>query len=239
MHELSVLSQTERKQKSKHGCRDGICAHATQCVTVEDLKNRARNSARSLRRNKYELLPVLGNSSELVTVALLLALTFGGLDADLLVVLLESGKILTGLRELALFHTLTDVPVNESALGVHKVELVVDTGEDLSDGRGVANHAHGAHNLREITARNNSWWLVVDAALESSRAPVNELDGTLGLDGRDGGVDVLWHDITAVHEAASHVLAVTWVALHVHSSRLEHRHSDLRDGQLLVVGLLR
>merc|ERR1711971_1052411 len=54
MHEdLSVLSQTERKQKSQH-VRGGLRAHATLCVTVEDLtKDRARNSARSLRRKEY------------------------------------------------------------------------------------------------------------------------------------------------------------------------------------------
>ena len=34
--------------------------------------------------------------------------------------------------------------------------------------------------------------------LEPCGAPVDELDGALGLDGRDGGVDVLGHDITTV-----------------------------------------
>merc|ERR1719409_113411 len=130
-------------------------------------------------------------------------------------------KIFTRLRELAFLHTLTDVPVYESSLRVHEVELVIDAGEDLSDRGGVADHAHSAHDLGKVTTRYHSWRLVVDAALEASWAPVDELNGTLGLDGRDGGVHVLWHDITAVHEAAGHVLAVARVALHVHGSRLE------------------
>jgi hypothetical protein len=46
-------------------------------------------------------------------------------------------------------------------------------------------------NLGQITSWNNGWWLVVDTDLETSWAPVNELNGTLGLDGGDGRVDIL------------------------------------------------
>ena len=83
--------------------------------------------------------------------ALLFALTFGGLDTDLLVILLEGGEILTGLGELSLYHTLSDVPMDEGTLGVHEIELVVNSGEDLSDGSGVGDHADGAHDLGEVT----------------------------------------------------------------------------------------
>merc|ERR1719224_234846 len=54
----------------------------------------------------------------------------------------------------------------------------------------------------------------------------------------DGGVDVLRDDVTTVHEAASHVLAVARIALGHHGSRLEGGVGDLGDGELLVVGLL-
>ena len=168
----------------------------------------------------------------------LFTLTFGGLDTDFLVVLLESGEILTGLGELTFFHTFTDVPVDEGSLGVHKIELVINAGEDLSDGSGVGDHADSSHNLGEITTWDNSWWLIVDTALEASWAPVNELNGSLGLDGSNGGVDVLWHNITSVHEAASHVLTVTWVALGHHGCWLEGGVGDLGDGELLVVSFL-
>ena len=36
--------------------------------------------------------------------------------------------------------------------------------------------------------------------------PVNELDTPLGLDGGDGLVDVLWHDVPPVEHHAGHVL---------------------------------
>ncbi|EPY32002.1 hypothetical protein STCU_00936 [Strigomonas culicis] len=169
----------------------------------------------------------------------LLLVALGGLGADLLVVLLERGEVLAGLGELALLHTLADVPVHEGALAVHEVELVVDAGEHLGDRGRVGNHAHGALHLGEVAAGHDGGGLVVDAALEAGGRPVDELDGALGLDGRDGGVDVLGDDITAVHEAARHVLAVAGVALGQHASGLEDGVGDLRHGQLLVVRLLR
>ena len=49
--------------------------------------------------------------------------------------------------------------------------------------------------------------------LETSWAPVDELDGALGFDGGDGGVDVLWHDVSPVQHAAGHVFPMSGVAL--------------------------
>merc|ERR1712005_43028 len=138
----------------------------------------------------------------LVLLTLLLALTLHGLGTDLLVVLLEGSKVLATLGELTLLHTLTDVPVHEGALGVHEVELVVHAGEDLGHGGGVGDHAAGALHLSEATTGHHGGWLVVDPALEASGAPVDELDGALGLDGGDGSVHVLGDDVTAVHHAA-------------------------------------
>jgi hypothetical protein len=170
--------------------------------------------------------------------ALLLGLSLGGLDADLLVILLKGGEILTGLGEFTFLHALSDVPMDESTLGVHKIELVVNAGEDLGDGGRVGDHAHGAHNLGEITTGNDGRGLVVDSALETGGAPVDELDGPLGLDGGDGGVDILGDDITSVHKAAGHVLSVAGVALGHHGCGLEGGVGDLGNGELLVVGLL-
>ena len=114
---------------------------------------------------------------ELVTISLLLTFTFGGLNTNFLVILLEGGKIFTGLGELTFLHTLTDVPVHERALGVHQIELVVDAGEDLCDGRGVRDHADSAHDLGQIATRDDGGRLVVDTALEARGGPVDELDG--------------------------------------------------------------
>jgi len=128
--------------------------------------------------------------------------------------------------------------MDESTLGVHEIELVVDSGEDLSDGGRVGDHADSAHDLGEVTTWHNSGGLVVDTALETSWAPVDELDGSLGLDGGDGSVNILGDDITSVHQAASHVLSVAGIALSHHGGGLEGGVSDLSNGELLVVSLL-
>ncbi|KAF4526368.1 hypothetical protein B566_EDAN014106 [Ephemera danica] len=65
--------------------------------------------------------------------------------------------------------------------------------------------------------------------LEASGTPVDKLDGPLGLDGGNGGVDILGHNISTVQHAASHVLAVTGVALHHLVSWLEASIGDLRN----------
>ena len=57
------------------------------------------------------------------------------------------------------------------------------------------------------------------------------LDGALGLDGGDGGVDILGDDISAVHHAARHVLAVTGVA--EGRERKQREKEDKTGGQLL------
>eukprot|EP00760_Papus_ankaliazontas_P018112 PhM_4_TR17429/c0_g1_i1/m.78134 len=128
--------------------------------------------------------------------------------------------------------------MHKRALRVHKVELVVDAGEDLGDGSRVGDHADGALHLGEVAAGDDRRGLVVDAALEAGGAPVDELDRALRLDRGDGGVHVLGHDVTAEHEAAGHVLAVAGVALGHHGGGLEGGVRDLGHGELLVVGLL-
>merc|ERR1711990_333391 len=113
---------------------------------------------------------------ELVSLhTFLFTFALGGLDSDFFVIFLESGKIFSGLRELTFFHTLSDVPMDEGSLGVHEIELAIDSGEDFSDGGGVGDHADGSHDLGEITSWDNGGWLIVDTALESSWAPVDEL----------------------------------------------------------------
>ena len=47
------------------------------------------------------------------------------------------------------------------------------------------------------------------------------MNGSLGLDSGDSGVDILRDDITSVHEAASHVLSVSWITLGHHGGWLE------------------
>ena len=79
-------------------------------------------------------------------------------------------------------------------------------------------------DLGQVTAGDDDGGLVVDTALEIGRAP--EFDGTLGLEGGNSGVDVLGDDVTTVHQAASHVLTVTRVALGHHGGGLEGQGGD-------------
>merc|ERR1712179_553120 len=174
----------------------------------------------------------------LIFLSLLLSFSLDGVNSDLLVILLQGSEILTGLGELSLLHTLSYIPVDEGTLGVHQIELVVKTSPGLSDGGGVAQHADGTLYLGQVTAGNNGGWLVVDSHLESSWAPVDELDGPLGLDGGNGGVDILGDDISSVQHTACHVLAVTGIAFHHLVGGLKDSVGDLSNGELLVVGLL-
>lgn len=84
----------------------------------------------------------------------------------LFIVLLESGQILPGFWEFTLLHTFTDVPVYESAFGVHKIELVVETSPSFGDSRGVTQHANGALHLSQIAARYYRRWLVINTDLK-------------------------------------------------------------------------
>merc|ERR1711981_811816 len=59
----------------------------------------------------------------------------------------------------------------KGSLCVHKIELVINSREYLSNCGGVGNHADGSHDLGKITSWNDGWWLVVDTALEASWAP--------------------------------------------------------------------
>ena len=141
-------------------------------------------------------------------------LIIAAVDANFLVVFLEGGGVLARLAELSLLHSFADVPVDEGALGVEEVELVVQTGPGLGDGGGVGEHTHCALHLCEVAAGHDGGWLVVDADLESGGAPVDELNGPFGLDGSDGSVDVLGRHVAAEEHTAGHVLAVARVALH-------------------------
>ena len=130
------------------------------------------------------------------------------------------------------------VPEGEERASAHEVELVVKAREDLCDGGGVGDHAHGTLHLCEVASGDDGGGLVVDTTLKASGAPVHKLDGALGLDGGDRSVHILGDDVAAVHEAAGHVLAVAGVALGHHGGRLKGGVGDLCHGQLLVVRLL-
>jgi len=128
--------------------------------------------------------------------------------------------------------------MDESSLGIHQIEFVIQSGEDLSNSGRVGDHANGSHDLGQVTTWDNGWGLIVDSAFESGWAPVDELDGSLGLDGSNGGVDVLGDNVTSVHHTTGHVFTVSWVTFGHHGGWLESGVGDLSDGELLVVSFL-
>merc|ERR1712038_1519326 len=125
--------------------------------------------------------------------------------SDLLVVLFHRGQVLSSLSKLALFHSLSDVPVHEGPLCVHQVELVVHPAHHLGDGRGVTDHQHRPLHFGQVSSRNHGGRLVVDPDLKSGGTPIHEPDGPLGLHRSDGRVHVFGHHVTSVHHTARHI----------------------------------
>lgn len=71
--------------------------------------------------------------------------------------------------------------------------------------------------------------------LETSWTPVDKLDGSLGLNGSDGCIDIFWHDVSSVQHAAGHVLSMPGIAFHHLVGRFEAGIGDFGHTQLLVV----
>merc|ERR1712226_1000382 len=137
----------------------------------------------------------------------ILLISLHRIHSNLFIILLEGCKVLPGLRELSLLHSLSNVPVDKGPLGVHQVKLVVQPGPGLSDGGGVGEHADSSGNFGQVPIWHYSRRLIVDTNLEPSGTPVNKLDASLGLDSGDGSIDIFGDHITSVEHAAGHVLA--------------------------------
>merc|ERR1712039_830664 len=144
---------------------------------------------------------------ELVAITFFFTFSFCNLDTHLLVVFLQSGKVLAGLTEFSFFHAFAHIPMHKCTLAVHKVELVINARENLCDGRGITDHATRAHDFGQIAARNDGRRLIINPTLEASWTPINELNSAFCLDRSNGCVDILWHDVAAVHHTARHILS--------------------------------
>ena len=127
--------------------------------------------------------------------------------------------------------------MDESTLRVHEIELAGESGPSLCDSGRVGQHADGAVDLGEITVGNHLGRLVADTNLESSGAPVNELDGALGLEVGNGGMGVLGNDIATVQQTGSHIFTVAGVALDHLVVRFEAGVGDLHDRVGFMGGL--
>ena len=111
------------------------------------------------------------------------------------------------------------------------------SGPGLADSCGVGQHADGAVDAGEVAVGDVLGGLVTDTNLETSRAPVDELDGALGLEVGNRGVGVLGDDVSAVEQAGGHVLSVARIALDHLVVGLEAGVGDLHDRVGLVGGL--
>ena len=107
----------------------------------------------------------------------------------------------------------------------------------LRDGRRVAKHADRTMHFGQVAAGHNGWRLVVDSHLETGRAPIDELNRSLGLDIGDGGVDVFGYDVASVEHTACHVFAAPRVALDHLVMRLEACVGQFGHSDLFVGGL--
>merc|ERR1712098_826932 len=121
------------------------------------------------------MYPVNSNKIRCLEFLILSLLVARSLGQDIQVIFLEESKILTGLGEFTLFHTLSDVPVDEGSLGVHEVELGDQAlGEDAGDGDVVGDHDNVTRGIGEVISFNELGRLVVQANLETGGAPVDE-----------------------------------------------------------------
>lgn len=86
---------------------------------------------------------------------------------------------------------------------------------------------HSAIDLGQITVGYHLRRLVADTDLESRRAPVDKLDGSLSLQCRDRTMNVLGNDIATVEQARRHVLSISRIAFDHLVVGLEARHRNL------------
>jgi hypothetical protein len=131
---------------------------------------------------------------------------------QLYVVPFQSCEIFTRFREFTLLHALTNVPVDEGTLRVHKIEFVVKTRPGLGDSGGVAKHRNTAVDGGELASGDADGLGVVDTELETSGTPLNQVEGGLGLECTSGSSAVAGNDVTTVQQGNSHVLAIARVA---------------------------
>jgi len=116
---------------------------------------------------------------------------------------------------------------------------VINAWENLSNTCWVRDHAYCPLHLGKISPWNNSWRLIIDAALEPSGTPINKLDSALGLNSSYSCINIFRDHIASVHQTTGHVLAVSRVALGHHRGRLKCAICDLCNWKLLMVCFLR
>lgn len=102
---------------------------------------------------------------------------------------------------------------------------MIESRPSLSNSSRIREHANSSLELGKISSGNYGRGLIVDSHLrmdygrfspqgkcgrylESSGAPVDELNGSLSLNERNGRIDVFWNDVPSIEKTASHVLSI-------------------------------
>ena len=88
---------------------------------------------------------------------------------------------------------------------------------------------HSTIDLGQVAIGDHLWWLIANADLETRWAPVDELDGALGLESCNSIVYIIWDNITTVEQASGHIFPIARVTLHHLVVWFEARHGDLLD----------
>ena len=86
---------------------------------------------------------------------------------------------------------------------------------------------HSSVDLGQVSIWNHLRGLEANTDLETSWAPVDELDSTLSLQGSHSTMYLLWNNISTVEQAGSHIFPVTRIALDHLVCGLEARHCYL------------
>ena len=73
-----------------------------------------------------------------------------------------------------------------------------ETAPGSGDSSGIGQHAQTTADLGKVTTRDTSGGFVTDTELESSRAPIYDLNRLPGFDRGNRGLDILRNDITTV-----------------------------------------
>lgn len=96
---------------------------------------------------------------------------------------------------------------------------------------------HSTIDLGQITVWNHLRRLVADTDLESSRAPVDKLDGTLRLQGCNRTMNILRNDIATVEQARGHVFSIPRITFDHLVVGLEAGHGNLLNRVCLMGSL--
>jgi hypothetical protein len=101
--------------------------------------------------------------------------------------------------------------MHKRPLFIHHIEFLQIAGEDFRDSCGVGNYADGAGRGRLVLVGGDLWGEVVDGAFETSRTPINKLNGPFLPNRLDR--EIFRFTIASKRHTNRHILSMAWVTL--------------------------